>query len=72
MTTQKRLNYRGYDILPKRQWESWCVSIYTTRADLPLLAQSTLQILRPNKQDAIDEAKKAIYRILEYVQAKVA
>ena len=27
--------YRGYDIVPMRQWSQWCVGIYPTRADLP-------------------------------------
>ena len=53
MTAQERFAYRGYDILPKWQWGSWCVSIYATRSDLPLLAQSTLQILRAHKQDTM-------------------
>ena len=35
MTTET-CRYRGYDIVPNRQWSQWCVSVYTTRADLPL------------------------------------
>jgi hypothetical protein len=71
MTAQERFAYRGYDILPKWQWGSWCVSICATRSDLPLLAQSTLQILRAHKQDAIDQAKYAIDHALDG-QDKVA
>ena len=37
--------YRGYDIVPMRQWSQWCVGIYPTRADLPILARSTLSNL---------------------------
>jgi hypothetical protein len=66
----ERFHYRGYDILPKRQWSNWCVGIYPTRAELPLLPRSTLDILRPHIQDAVDEAKRAIDRALE--PAKVA
>jgi hypothetical protein len=57
--------YRGYDILPKRHWSSWCVGIYRTRADLPLLPRSTLDILRPHVQDAVAGAKHAVDRALE-------
>ena len=72
MDTPERLAYRGYDILPKRQWGSWCVSIYARRSDVPLLAQSALQILRQDQQDAVDEAKKAIDLALDGPHAKVA
>jgi hypothetical protein len=68
----ERFHYRGYDILPMRQWSSWCVSIYPTRAELPFLPRSTLDILRPHLGDAIDEAKRAIDRALEDLPAKVA
>ena len=60
-------HYRGYDILPKRQWSrtfGWCVGIYPTRDDLPLLPQSTLDTLTPRKEDALAEAKQTIDRIL--------
>jgi hypothetical protein len=44
MTTAEIRKYRGYDILPHRQWSQWCVSVYPTRADLPLLSSSTLRL----------------------------
>ena len=28
MTTTETCRYRGYDIVPMRQWSSWCVGIY--------------------------------------------
>ena len=68
----ERFHYRGYDILPMRQWSNWCVSIYPTRAELPFLPRSTLDILRPHIQDAVDEAKRSIDRALEAAPAKVA
>ena len=40
MTTTKTCRYRGYDIVPMRQWSSWCVGVYSTRADLPLFSRS--------------------------------
>jgi hypothetical protein len=56
--------YRGYDIVPMRQWSQWCVGIYPTRADLPILARSTLSNLASKKEDAVTEAKQKIDRIL--------
>ena len=56
--------YRGYDILPQRQWSSWCVGIYPTRADLPLLQRSILQTLMAREEDAVAEAKQAIDSVL--------
>ena len=32
MTTTHTYCYRGYEIVPTRQWGSWCASIYATRA----------------------------------------
>ena len=45
MTTTETCRYRGYDIVPNRQWSQWCVSVYATRADLPLFSRSTLRTL---------------------------
>jgi hypothetical protein len=52
MTTTENLRYRGYEIVPRRQWSEWCASVYPTRADLPILSRSTLRTLRPSKKDA--------------------
>ena len=57
--------YRGYDIVPMRQWSQWCVGIYPTRSDLPILARSTLSTMAPKKEVAVEEAKQKIDRILE-------
>jgi len=62
-TTQTR-RYRGYKIVPMRQWESWCAEVYPTRADLPFLSQSTLDTLAPRKEAAVAEAKQSIDRLL--------
>ena len=64
MTTAEIRKYRGYDILPHRQWSQWCVSVYPTRADLPLLPSSTLRTLAPRKEEAVAEAKQRIDHIL--------
>ena len=56
--------YRGYEIVPTCQWASWCVSIYTTRADLPLLTRSTLRTLASGKEEAVAEAKQSIDHFL--------
>ena len=64
MTTTKPCRYRGYDIVPTRQWSSWCVGVYPTRADLPLFSRSILQTLSPRREDAVAEAKLSIDRVL--------
>jgi hypothetical protein len=65
MTTTGTNRYRGYDIVPMRQWSQWCVGIYPTSADLPILARSTLSTMSPKKEVAVEEAKQKIDRILE-------
>ena len=64
MTTTHTYRYRGYEIVPKRQWSQWCVSVYATRADLPLFASSTLRTLTPRREDAVVDAKQSIDRML--------
>jgi hypothetical protein len=64
MITTDTYRYRGYEIVPMRQWANWCASIYTTRADLPLISRSTLRTLAPRKSEALAEAKKKIDRVL--------
>jgi hypothetical protein len=66
MTTTETSRYRGYDILPRRQWSQWCVSVYPTRSDLPILSRSTLRSLTPRKEDALADARKRIDRILTH------
>jgi hypothetical protein len=56
--------YRGYQIETRHEWSTWCVSVYRTRSDLPILPQPTLHILTPRKDDAVAEAKQSIDRIL--------
>jgi hypothetical protein len=60
MATTETKRYRGYDIVPMRQWSQWCVGIYPTRADLPILTRSTLSNLAAKKEDAVDEAKRKL------------
>jgi hypothetical protein len=64
MATTETQRYRGYRIVPMRQWGSWCAGAYPTRADLPILTQSTLRTLAPEKEAAVAEAKQNIDRIL--------
>jgi hypothetical protein len=64
MTTTGTSKYRGYEIVPMRQWSQWCVGIYPTRSDLPILARSTLSTLAPRKEVAVEEAKQKIDGIL--------
>ena len=69
MITAEIRKYRGYEIVPQRQWSQWCVSVYATRADLPLLSSSTLRTLAPRKEEAVAEAKQRIDRILSRLDA---
>ena len=64
MTRSETIRYRGYDIVPRREWSKWCVSVFSTRADLPLLSRSTLGTLNSRKEDALVEAKQSIDQIL--------
>ena len=68
MVTTETLQYRGYKIVPMRQWASWCAEAYPTRADLPLLVRSILRTWAPSKQTAVAEAKRSIDRILAPVR----
>jgi hypothetical protein len=64
MTTTKTHLYRGYEIVPMWQWSSWCAGVYATRADLPLMTQSTLSTMSSEKEEAVSEAKHCIDRLL--------
>ena len=64
MTTET-CRYRGYDIVPDRQWSQWCVSVYATRADLPLFSRSILRTLAFGKEEAVAEAKQSIDQLLQ-------
>ena len=70
MATTETRRYRGYKIVPMRQWASWCAEAYPTRADLPFLAQSTLRTLASRKEAAVAEAKQSIDRILASVDRR--
>ncbi len=52
--------------MPTRLWSSWCVGVYRTRADLPLMARSTLSTFAPLMEVAVDEAKQSIDRALDF------
>ena len=60
--------YRGYRIEVRREWSNWCanwrVSVYPLQSDLPILARSTLHMVAPQKDDAVNEAKHHIDRLL--------
>jgi hypothetical protein len=64
MTTTETFQYRGYEIVPRRQWSQWCASVYPTRSDLPLLLRSTLRTMANRKEDALAKAKQRIDREL--------
>jgi len=68
MPATETYRYRGYEIVPKRQWANWCVSIYATRSDLPLMRRSTLRTLAPRKEEAVAEAKHTIDEVLAHLR----
>ena len=65
MATTEARQYRGYEIVPMRQWEGWCAEAYSTRPDRPLLTQSALDTLASGKEAAVSEAKRSIDRLLK-------
>jgi hypothetical protein len=64
MAITETYRYRGYEIVPRREWSSWCVSVYSTRSDLPIMSRSTLRSLTHSRAEALVEAKLSIDRIL--------
>ena len=56
--------YRGYQIETRREWSNWCVSVYRTRSDIPILPQPTLHTTTPQMGDAVAEAKQSIDLVL--------
>jgi hypothetical protein len=64
MTANDMWRYRGYDIVPRLEWSKWCVSVYPTRPDLPILSHSTLRIMSEGKEEVLTGARQAIDRLL--------
>jgi hypothetical protein len=64
MTAYDRCRYRGYDIVPSLEWSKWCVAVYPTRPDLPILSHSTLRTLSVGREEAIAAARQNIDRLL--------
>ena len=56
--------YRGYEIVPRHELSGWCVCVYSTRPDLPIMARSTVRTLMPGKDEALAEARKSIDCVL--------
>jgi hypothetical protein len=42
--------YRDYQIETQREWSKWCVSVYRTRSNLPILPQPTWHTLTPRER----------------------
>ena len=51
--------YRGYQIETRREWSNWCVSVYRTRSDIPILPQPTLHTTTPRMDDAEPRPSRA-------------
>ena len=65
MATTGTKQYRGYKIVARRQWESWCAEAHPTQDDLPLLAWSALDPLAASEEAAFALAKARVDRVLE-------
>jgi len=65
MATMQAHQYRGYKIVPMRQWEGWCAEACPTRSDQPVLTQSALDTLASRKEAALNQAKRSIDRLLK-------
>jgi hypothetical protein len=57
-------HYRGYEIIPRREWSYWTVSVHPIRPGLPLLPRSRLKSLTACRSEAVVEAKKSVDRLL--------
>ena len=64
MATTETRRYRGYKVVPMR------AEAYSTRADLPFLAQSTLRTFASRKEAAVAEVKQSIDRLLASVDRR--
>ena len=64
MAKTETRQYRGYDIVPMRQWSQLVRRRLPNSCRSPILARSTLSTLAPEKEDAVAEAKQKIDRIL--------
>jgi hypothetical protein len=65
MATTDTQQYRGYEIVLRRQWESWCAEAHPTQDDLPFLGRSALDTLASSKEGALALAKARVDRVLE-------
>ena len=64
MATTETRRYRGYDLVPMRQWSQWCVGIYPTLCGSSHSGALPAENLAAKKEDAVAEAKQKIDRIL--------
>ena len=60
--------YRGYQIETRREWSNWCVSVYRTRSDIPILPRPTLYTRTPQMDEAVAEAKQSIDLLLTHLK----
>jgi hypothetical protein len=60
--------YRGYQIETRRLWSNWCVSVYRTRSDVPILPRPTLYTATPQMDEAVAEAKQSIDLLLSHLK----
>ena len=60
--------YRGYQIETRHECTNWCVSVYRTRSDIPILPQPTWHTTTPRMDDAVAEAKQSIDFCLSHLK----
>ena len=69
MTTTETCHYRGYDIVPTHSVVELVCGASTARVPtLPLMSHPTLSTLAPLMEEAVDEAKQSIDRLLSRVK----
>jgi hypothetical protein len=56
MTQSEVCHYRGYELVSSHEGSKWRLSVYSTRADVPLLSQST-RPLTTAIEEGVAEAK---------------
>jgi len=63
MTRSETIRYRGYDIVPRREWSKWCVMSSPRGPTCPYCHNPHWHV-NSRKEEALVEAKQSIDQIL--------